>query len=296
MIAPLVAPVRADPAPPDESWRLDAGEPIVAGRIALLRLGGGERYEAYVAWDERLHATVVAKLLRPHLVDDERSRRALEDEATALRALEHPALVRSFGAVLDGQHPHLVLEHLDGPRLSTLIRRTGPLAVEQVVPLARQLVAALAFMHHEGWLHLDVKPRNIIMTGAPRLIDLSLARSFARARRVRSPIGTDAYMAPEQCDAARFGNIGPATDIWGLGATVFETLTGGQAFPGADGDRFPQLTQEAPPLPRHVPRELASAIGACLAREPRERPDTDALDDALESLDEWSSAARRRFR
>jgi serine/threonine protein kinase len=291
-----LAATQVAPEPRQESWRFRSGDTIVPGRRALMLLGGGERYEAYLAWDDRLHATVVAKILRPHLVSDGRSRRGLRSEAAALEALPHPALVRSFGVSLEGDRPHLVLEHLDGPRLSTLLRRSGPLAVEQVVPLVRRLCSALAFLHHEGWVHLDVKPRNIIMTGATHLIDLSLARSVEAARAVRHPIGTDAYMAPEQCDPTRFESIGPASDIWGLGTTVFEALTGEQTFPDAGADRFPQLTREPPALPRKAPRALASANAACLAWEPGERPDAEALDEALESLDEWSASARRRFR
>src|SRR5687768_3682802 len=105
------------------SWNFAAGEAIVPGRHALKLLGGGDRYEAYVAWDDRLHVPVVAKLLRPHLVEDARSRRAIDAEAVALERLQHPVLVRSFGAVLHGNRPHLILEHIEGPRLSTLLRR-----------------------------------------------------------------------------------------------------------------------------------------------------------------------------
>ena len=72
--------------------------------------------------------------------------------------------------------------------------------------------------------HLDVKPRNIIMSSTPKLIDLSVALRIDDARRSTSPIGTDAYMAPEQCDPARFGQIGPPADSWGLGVTLYEAL------------------------------------------------------------------------
>ncbi len=281
---------------PARRWRFEAGDPIVPGRRALHLLGGGDRYEAYVAWDDRLHLPVVAKILRPHLVTDPGARAAIAAEAEALQRLDHPVLVRSFGAVLEGDRPHLVLEHLDGPRLSTLLRKFGPLAAEQAVPLVRWLASALAYIAAEGWVHLDVKPRNIVMTSSPRLIDLSVSRRTADARRITRNVGTDAYMAPEQCDPARFGQIGPAADMWGLGATLFEALTGRQTFPAARDDRFPQLRVPAPSLPAKTPPALAEAVRACLVDDPARRPSALELDDLLEPLGDWAGRAIRRIR
>ena len=290
------APSRPSTTTDDHRWQLGPGDEIAPGRRALKFLGGGDRYEAYLAWDDRLHSTVVAKLLRPHLVDDARSRVAIQAEAVALERLQHPIIVRSFGRALDGDRPHLVLEHLDGPRLSTLIRRFGPLAAEQLVPLARALSSALAYMSGEGWLHLDVKPRNVVMTGTPRLIDLSVARTIERARATTGRVGTDAYMAPEQCDPPRFQEIGPASDVFGLGATMIEALVGRQAFPARAGERFPQLRPERPAVPRKAPPALAAIVLASLADDPAARPSLDEIDDALESLDEWSLRTLRRIR
>jgi eukaryotic-like serine/threonine-protein kinase len=278
------------------SWRFQSGDTIAPGRRALKLLGGGDRYEAYVAWDDRLYLPVVAKVLRRHLMDDPSARMAIAAEAEALERLQHPVLVRSFEAALDADRPHLVLEYLDGPRLSTLIRKYGPLAAEQLVPLARQLCSALQFMAGEGWVHLDVKPRNIVMTSSPRLIDLSVARRVGVARHISRPVGTDAYMAPEQCDPARFPDIGPPADIWGLGATLFEALTGRQAFPADGGGRFPQLRIRPAALPDKAPPALAEAVQACLIDDPAQRPAAAELDDMLEPLSEWSARAIRRLR
>jgi serine/threonine protein kinase len=277
-------------------WRFKAGDEIAPGRRALKLLGGGDRYEAWVAWDERLHHPVVAKILRRHLVDDERARAAIAGEAEALAQLQHPVLVRSFGAALDVERPHLVLEFLDGPRLSTLIRKFGPLASEQLVPLARQVCSALAYMAGEGWVHLDVKPRNIVMTSSPRLIDLSVARRATDARQISKPVGTDAYMAPEQCDPSRFYEIGSPADVWGLGATLFEGLAARQAFPDDGRGLFPQLRIDPPPLPDKAPPALVDAVRACLTNDPAKRPTAAALDEMLEPLGEWSARAIRRLR
>ena len=164
-------------------------------------LGGGRRYHVHLVWDERLFALMVAKLIPADQVEDERALRELRQEADALDKLAHPVLVRGFDAVVDGPHPHLLIEHLEGPTLGRLIRRHGPLPMEQLIPLALHVAATLHYMAGESWVHLDVKPDNIVMGIPPRLIDLSIARPFERAKRLRGSIGTDAYMPPEQCDA-----------------------------------------------------------------------------------------------
>src|SRR5688500_12350193 len=116
------------------SWEFAEGDEIVPGRYAVRLLGGGHRYEAYIAWDDELLTLVVAKILRPHLVGEPWAVAALQSEARALGSLTHPVLVRSFDQVMDGDRPHVVLEFLDGPRLSTLIRRYGVI-IEQLLPL-----------------------------------------------------------------------------------------------------------------------------------------------------------------
>ena len=107
-----------------DTWGFSEGDEIGPGRHAVRPLGGGHRYEAWLAWDARLRALVVAKLLRPEQAGDTGARRTLAAEARLLERLAHPLLVRSFG-VHTGERPHLVLEFVEGPRLSTLIRRFG---------------------------------------------------------------------------------------------------------------------------------------------------------------------------
>lgn len=139
-------------------WGFAEGDGIAPDRQAVRLLGGGHRYEAWLAWDERLRAPVVAKLLRPDQAGDPGARRVLEAGARMLARLAHPMLVRSFGAALGGERPHLVLELVEGPRLSTLIRRYG-LILEQVLPLALTLCSVLHYLAAERVVHLDVKPR-----------------------------------------------------------------------------------------------------------------------------------------
>jgi serine/threonine protein kinase len=261
-----------------DRWDFEAGDEIAPGRHVLSRLGGGSRYEAYLAWDEHLHTTVVVKVVRPGRVEDAETRAELTAEANALASLSHPVIVRGFGAVLDGTRPHLLLEHLEGPRLSSLIRREGALGLEQLAPLAVQLCAALHYMHAEGWVHLDVKPANVIMGAPPRLIDLSIARRADAARRLRIPVGTDSYMPPEQCAPGERGEVGPAADVFAVGVTLFRAATGERPFTPGDPDaqepgaRWPQLAEEPALLDGRIPGEAGRMVEAALAASPADRP------------------------
>jgi eukaryotic-like serine/threonine-protein kinase len=124
----------------------------------LKALGGGSRYEVFLVGDDRLFSLAVAKVLRPAYAGEERALRELAEEADALARLAHPVLVRGFDAVVDGTHPHVLIEHLEGPTLRRLIRRNGTLPAEQLLPLVAHVGAALHYLSVEGWVHLDVKP------------------------------------------------------------------------------------------------------------------------------------------
>ena len=179
------------PVPRDgyASWELEEGSAIAEGRTAIKPIGGGSLYEVYLVWDETLHAICVAKLIRPDRVDDEDALADLREESSVLDRLSHPVIVRRFDLVAEGPRPHLMIEHLEGPSLRRLIKRGGPLPLQQLIPLALSLAGAIHYMEQAGIVHLDVKPDNIIMGVPPRLIDLSVARSAERAARLRRPGG-----------------------------------------------------------------------------------------------------------
>ena len=274
----------------DPRWGFAEGDEIVPGRTVLRLLGGGYRYDAYLAFDQHMHAVVVCKVVRPHLVEDRRTLSGLAGEAEMLAKLSHPVILRGFDAVLDGPRPHLVLEHLEGPRLSTLVRRYGPLPAEQLVPLAVQLCSAVHYLTNEGVVHLDIKPSNTIMGAPPRMIDLSVALTVDQAHGLRSHVGTDAYMSPEQCDPERLGPVGPAADVWGLGVTLYRAACGALPYsaPNAEADapeeRWPQLVEPALPPVAPVPPAVTEAIMHCLAFDPALRPTPAELSDRLEPV------------
>ena len=282
------APGPAAPRPPadeddedEKSWGWDEGDEIGAGRYALKLLGGGSDYEAYLAWDETMLAPVVAKCVRPHLVGDAHLLKAMRREADLLLGLRHPVVVRGFDIVAEGEHPHVVMEHLEGPNLASLLRRHGPLPLEQLLPLMVQVCSAVHYLHTQHVVHLDVKPRNIVMGVPPRLIDLSIARSFDSAKKIKGYVGTDAYMAPEQC-APGSAELGPAADIWGIGATLFHAVTGEVPFPRPNYERnehehvpdvrFPQISADPPSPPENAPDPVRDILTVCLQKSPEARP------------------------
>jgi len=265
------------------TWGFVEGDELAPGRTVLRQIGGGRRYEVFLVWDDHRLAVLVAKVLRPDQASDAAGLRDLGREADALARLAHPAIVRGFDAVTDGRFPHLLIEHLEGPTLCDLILRDGALSAEQVLPLGLHVAAALHYLAGEGMVHLDVKPDNIVMGAPPRLIDLSVARPVEEASRLRSPIGTDGYMAPEQCDPDR-GPIGPAADVFGLAATLWHAVGGRRPFPRAGAERFPQLTREPDPLPRRVPKPMAALLRAALDRDPAARPTAAELAHGFEPL------------
>jgi serine/threonine protein kinase len=271
-----------DDAPPTEvapaprRWDLN-GERIAPGRAVLRRLAGGGDYEVFLVWDDRLCAAAAAKVIRPDRLDDDGPRRRLAHEAELLSTLQHPALPRCFDADLDGPTPHILLELIEGPAVNSLVRRVGPLDMGQVVSLGVQIAGVLHFLALNEIVHLDVKPGNVVMSAAPKLIDLSLARSIADAARIRGTVGTSPYLAPEQCLVSQGAIIGPPADIWGLGVTLYYAASGRRPFREIDWKAtspldFPQVDEGPEPLGGWIRTFLADVIYDCLSPDPDIRP------------------------
>ena len=237
----------------------------------LRRLGEGGCHEAFLletgGW-----GLAVAKLPRPRLAADIHRLVSLREEGRALSRFASPAVPRHLDTVLTGPHPHLLIEYVAGPTLRTAIAARGPLAASLVAGFGRRLALGLDVIARAGWVHLDVKPSNIVLNAAPRLLDFELARPAAAAAGMREPTGTWHYMPPEQraAGAGQCGRIGPPADVFALAVVL------GEALAGRPLARSPE--PESPPGP--VGRVLADA----LAPAPEDRPTAGELAAALAGL------------
>jgi serine/threonine protein kinase len=197
----------------------------------------------------------------------------LRREGALLTRLTHPHLVRGYEMVDDV----VILETLSGETLSHLIRtRSRRLPTADLAWLGLHLCSALHYLHGEGWLHLDLKPSNVVCEGGhAKVIDLSLAR---RPGPVPAGVGTAQYLSPEQ---ARGAIAGALADVWGIGAVLFTAASGQRPFGVATPPE--QLRRRAARIGelRRLPAPLAAAIDACLEPEAAERPTIAALAEAL---------------
>lgn len=265
-----------------DTWGLAGGDLIAPGLTAVTSVGGGEVFEAWLAFDERLYAPVIVKVMRPGHADDADSRAGLLREVQMLSQLNHPGIVRLFAYDDEAQRPYLVLENIDGPNLSSLISKHGHLPLHQLLPLGLELCSALHYLRSSGIAHLDLKPSNVIMGAPAKLIDFSVAMPLSDAEALDHPVGSDEYMAPEQCRPGDLGVMGHASDMWAFGATLFRAAAGYRAYDREP--RWAQLTQEPHPLPHFVPAGVGEIISSCLADDPAERPTPIAVAEALEPM------------
>lgn len=267
----------------ETSWGFQAGEEPAPGLSILAPLGGSE-YEVYLAQDET-EGQVVVKLVRPHMVEETYPLEGLRREANVLEALDHPAIVKLIRADLSSPRPHLVLNHSEGRSLAHLLSNVDPMPLTEAASIGRGIALAVDYLARRGFVHLDIKPHNVVVGKALRVIDFGIARSVGDAALLRSPTGTDAYMAPEQCHPADVP-VGPAADVWGLGATMHFVLTGRPPFPRLPGaptgsaGRWPQLTQ-AFAAPPELTTKIRHLLESCLKADPARRPSAAEIADAL---------------
>jgi serine/threonine protein kinase len=254
----------------------------IEGYELLERLNRGRELDVYDAWSEERDCRCVAKVLRPDRVDDRGARRRLLSEGRLLESLAHPHIVRAY-EVLERPLPLVALETLDGETLSYMLHaRRRRLPAGDIAFLGLHLCSAIGYLHRHGYLHLDLKPSNVISDrGQAKVIDLSIAR---RPGRVRAGVGTWQYMAPEQ---ARGGSVSEATDAWGIGAVLFVAATGARPFrSNGDGGSYEQLERRADPVRRHrrLPRALADVVDACLDPVPAARPPVCRVSEVLDAF------------
>jgi serine/threonine protein kinase len=259
---------------------LHEGDVVAPGYEVFAPLSRGRALDVYDAWSLERECPCIVKVARPDRREP-RVRRRLVREGELLLELAHPHIVRAY-ELRRRPRTALVLETLSGETVEHLIHaRSRRLAVGDVAHLGIQICSAIGYLHWRGYLHMDLKPSNVIVQGGQaRVIDLSLAR---RPGPIRRGLGSPPYLAPEQ---ARGGQATTATDVWGIGATLYEAATGARPFPDATHGSFPQRDRRAPAVKEHrrVPRGFAETIDACLSPDPSERPSVDELASRLDAV------------
>ena len=273
------------------------------GRYQLKeRLGRGGMGEVWLAFHRNMKRDVALKILRRRRDTAEAERRRgqrFEREVRAASELVHPNTIRVFdyGVTSDGR-PYYAMELLDGNSLEDLILLEGPLPPMRAVRIAWQVASALAEAHGHGIVHRDVKPQNIILTKILRerdfvkLIDFGLAVLESGAGAAEPYAGTPAYMAPEQ---VRGEAVGPATDVYALGATLYFALTGKAPFGAKDVKVVlrAQVGESVMPASRRnprVPKDLDAIVLRCLEKRPEARYAN--AEELAAALEEWERAMR----
>jgi len=264
--------------PPPDNLDLLPGMPV-GNYVVEALVGRGTQGSVYLARDSLLGRYVALKTLRGSEGDDTRG----VEEARMLASLEHPNLVRVYHATRQQGVWFIVSEYLDGGSLQDLLNREGKLALCQALDLVAQAARGLSYVHARGILHRDVKPQNMLLSrlGEVKLADFGLAQAIASQRsQVSANVGTPAFRAPEVCAD---GLATPASDVFGLGASLFFLLTGRMAFLNEPAIGASE-TDRGPRFPSELPAPVRSLISAMLSTSPSKRPSSATLPALLARL------------
>ncbi len=257
----------------------------------LALIGAGGMGEVYRARDTKLHREVAIKVLPVSLAGDPDRLARFGREAQILAALNHPNIAHIHGLEETMGLSALVMELVEGSTLADRIAH-GPIPIDEVLPVARQIAEALEAAHEQGIIHRDLKPDNIKLRadGTVKILDFGIAKVLeptisAPVDATASPtitapamtgtgvlLGTAAYMSPEQ---ARGQSVDRRADIWAFGCVLFEMLSGRRTFRGETvTDTLASVMRDSPPLdalPAATPPRVRLLIARCLERDPRRR-------------------------
>ncbi len=245
--------------------------------------------EVYLAQDTRLGRRVAIKILPDKFSRDAQRMARFDREAKVLASLNHPNIASIYGLEDSNSVRALVMEFVDGPTLAEGIAK-GPLAVDEALPIAKQIAEALEYAHERSIIHRDLKPANVKITpdGTAKVLDFGLAKAldddFSATDISTSPtlshaatqagilLGTAAYMSPEQ---ARGKKVDRRADIWSSGAVLYEMLTGKPAFAGETiSDTLAAVIRAEPDwsaLPGSVPASIVRLLRRCLTKDAGQR-------------------------
>jgi len=242
----------------------------------LERIGSGGMGDVYVAEDSQLDRKVALKFLSQRLCQDEDCRRRFRREAQAAAGLSHPNIVTIHDVGEYRGRPFIAMEYIEGRSLREVVKNEE-LAIDQAMNLTAQVCEGLQAAHDAGVVHRDVKPSNILVDshGRARLIDFGLAAVLRdeRLTKAGSTLGTVGYMSPEQ---ARGQKVDQRSDVFSVGAVLYELITGRRPFRGEDeAATLHAITHDIPePLARYrsrVPEELQRLVGKALEKNPEAR-------------------------
>ncbi|HXT92828.1 MAG TPA: serine/threonine-protein kinase [Trebonia sp.] len=250
-----------------------ATDPVTLGPYRLLaRLGGGGMGQVFLATAPS-GGLVAVKVIRPEFAADLEFRARFTREVANARNVSGRFTAAPLDADTEGPFPWLATAYIPGPALSAAVREHGPLPMPSLLPLGAGLAKALAAIHATGIVHRDLKPSNVLLaTDGPRVIDFGISHAVEATTLTQTGavMGSPGYMSPEQ---AQGRPVGPASDVFSLGAVLAFAATGGGPFgEGSVAALVYRVVNETPDLER-VPPELRSLVARCLGKEPGERPD-----------------------
>ena len=264
--------------------------PEIPGYEILAKLGQGGMGAVYKARDTRLNRLVAVKVIQTHL--DEKNLKRFEREVSTVASLQHPHVAQLYAADTAAQKPYYVMELVEG---STLEQEVGsePRPPQQAAELVATLAQTIAFCHEKQIIHRDLKPSNVLLDpqGRPKLTDFGLAKMLHvqdENTRTGDIMGTPGYMAPEQASGV-VKQMGPACDIYGLGAILYRLLTGRAPFSSPDPmQTVLKVLSEDPVPPRkllpELPRDIETICLKCLEKKTDRRYATaTALHNDLEN-------------
>jgi serine/threonine-protein kinase len=246
-------------------------------------LGRGSMGTVFLAVDEMLKRKVAVKFLLPELADSEECMVRFQHEAVAMASIrnENVAQIYSFGR--DNGLPYFVMEYLEGETLENLVdshnRRGFYIPLDDAVDIMIQSLNGLAAIHHAGAIHRDIKPANVMQTSDPVrsvIMDFGLVRDVKVEDDVRSLAGTPAYIAPELVEGIPGADKSKLTDIYSIGTTFYEMLTGTIPFGGNSWVEILQKHIAELPVPPSVrraglPEDLDEIVLRAMSKDPRDR-------------------------
>lgn len=252
---------------------------ILNNRYELERkIGEGGMARVYLGRDRRLNRRVAIKVLHEHYASDISFLQRFHHEAQAAAGLRHPCIVNVYDVGQDGNIHYIVMEYVEGSDLKSLILRNGPLPIDHAVAIAEDVAEGLEAAHRLGMVHRDVKPQNILVSpaGEVKITDFGIAKSSLSTALTETGVtfGTADYLSPEQAQGLA---ATPRSDIYALGVTLYEMLTGRLPFTGENAVAVAmQHVSVDPPPPRmfnpQIPPRLEALVLAALSKNPEARP------------------------